>query len=88
MINAIEIGKHLETLKVRSFVDVKNAIVKDGETMIEVFFPRYTDAEKAITFFKSKGIENTGRESNKNSNAYYKFKTEIYFHGETFIVNK
>lgn len=78
MTNAIEIGKQLETLKVRNFVDVKNAIVKDGETMIEILFPRYTDANKAIAFLKSKGIENTGRESNKHSNAYYKFKTEIY----------
>ena len=78
MKNAIEIGKNLDLLKIKNFVDIKNAIVRNGETMIEIWFPKYTDADKAIMFLNSKGIENSGRESNKNRNDYYKFKTEIY----------
>lgn len=74
---AKEIGKQLEARKIRCFVDEKNTLVYKGKNMTEISFPRYTDADKAITWLNAQGIENTGRASN-HRNEYYKFITEVY----------
>lgn len=76
------IARQLDSLKIRNFIDVMGAIVVSDSIIVEIWFPRYTDADKAIIFLNSKGVENTGRESNKNTNIYYKFKTEISIKAE------
>lgn len=77
-IKTIHIGKKLEELKIRNFVDIKNSVECKDELMTEILFPRYTDAAKAIDYFEQNKIANSGRQSHKHVNAYYKFKIEIY----------
>ena len=73
-----DIGKALDKLKINNFVSSRTQIVSEqGQVFTEIFFPKFTHADKAILFFNSQGITHTGRESNTNVNAYYKFKVEI-----------
>ena len=68
----------LNTAKVRNFVDIESLIKNGNEEMVEISFPRYTDADKAIALLDKCGFETSERESNKHINAYYKFKIELY----------
>ena len=42
------ISKMLDSAKIKNFVDVKSLIKNGNEEMVEILFPRYTDADKAI----------------------------------------
>lgn len=72
------ISKMLDSAKIKNFVDVKSLIKNGNEEMVEILFPRYTDADKAIALLAKCGFELSERESNKHINAYYKFKIELY----------